>query len=454
MTHQDDLIAFVSHRTGIQITRGGADRTLGQFAARRSADLGLTLAQYLWRLRTDGGGELERLVNAVTVGYTWFFRDPGQLAIVESALGELGRERPARIWVPACSTGEDAYSVALVATRLGREVEILATDLNTDSLERARRGVYREFSLRELDPRSTSHFARQRDGSSQLSASVRSRVTFVRHNLMDRPPTPAGAAHWDIILCRNVLIYFTREAALGVMDALAGALAPGGYLVLGASEVVFDAPPGLEARYVASRLAFHRPLQGDLAPAESMPPSVDWLLPAATGTTKRGVLSVFPFAERSPPSVIPRPASPLAFDGDAGAAEDDLGAGHALLDQGDASGARDVYLAAVQRDGTRADAHMYAGVARYLCGEVDPAMHDLRAALFLDGDLWPAAFYLALCHENSGHPEEALLAYRHVVRLEERGAKKLGSVFDAWRADLSEVARRRVSQARLELVRH
>jgi chemotaxis methyl-accepting protein methylase len=457
MTQRDELIAFVSHRTGIEITRGGADRTLTSFAERRTRELAITLGQYLWLLRTDGGSELERLVNAITVGYTWFFRDPGQLAIVEAVLGsDVTRGRPVRIWVPACSTGEDAYSLALVATRLRRDVEILGTDLNSVSLERARRGSYREFSLRELDPRATCHFTKKHDGSLELSAAVRACVRFARHNLVERPPTPQDAAQWDLVLCRNVLIYFTREAALAVMDSLAGSLAPGGTLVLGASEVVFDAPPGLEARYVANRLAFYRPAE-TFDMKDSIPPSVDWLLPPATASAKRGVVSVFPFAEHGDategPS-LPPVSPPPSFAAAPAPQDDEMRAGHALLDQGDASGARDMYLKVVERDRTRADAHMYAGVARYLCGEVDPAMRDLRAALFLDESLWPAAFYLALCHENSGHPEEALLAYHHVIRLEERGVKNLGSVFDAWRADLSEVARRRVAQARLEIALH
>ncbi len=448
MKLHDDLIALVSARTGIEITRGGADRTLLAFAERRIVELGITLGGYITVLRTDGGSELERLVNAITVGYTWFFRDAGQLAIVEALLaGDLARNRPARLWVPGCSSGEDAYSLALIATRLGREVEILGTDVNSASLERARRGTYRDFSLRELDPRATAQFRRQRDGSHELSPAVRSHVTFARHNLMDRGPTPRAGGQWDVILCRNVLIYFTHDAALAVMNALASALAPGGYLVLGASEVVFDVPPGLEARYIANRLAFYRPAEGDVL--DTTPPPVDWLLPASSARGQGGVVSVFPFTAHAEEPKVPRASRVPTFDGEA-AQPDDLSAGHVLLDRGDASGARDVYLAAVQRDRTRADAHMYAGVARYLCGEVDPAMKDLRAALFLDEDLWPAAFYLALCHENSGHPEEALLAYRHVVRLDERGAKTLGSVFDPWHADLSEVARRRVAQARLE----
>jgi tetratricopeptide (TPR) repeat protein len=104
----------------------------------------------------------------------------------------------------------------------------------------------------------------------------------------------------------------------------------------------------------------------------------------------------------------------------------------------------------LSRDATRADAHMYVGIARYLCGEIELALHHLRAALFLDDTLWPAAFYLALCHENSGHPAEALQAFEQVVRLDarEHGSRKsLGSVFDAWRDDLCELARKRVEAA-------
>jgi chemotaxis protein methyltransferase CheR len=448
----DELTALVSSETGIETTRAGADQALVRFAERRVKELAISFGRYLALVRTDGGGELERLANAVTVGHTWFFRDAGQLAILEAILGsELAHGRSARVWVPGCSTGEDAYSLALVAARLRRDVEILGTDLNTLALESARRGRYRELALRELDPRSRDHFAAQPDGTFELRADVRARVTFARHNLMECPPRHQANARWDVIFCRNVLVYFTREAALRVVDALANALAPGGYLVLGAGEVVFDAPAGLEARYVANRLAFHRPAADSLAP-ESLPPSVDWLLPASSGRNRRGVVSAFPFGARADGPAIPRASRLPLFDEAPQDDVDELLPGHALLHRGDANAARDVYLAALERNRARADTHMYAGVARYLCGEVDPAMRDLRAALTLDDSLWPAAFYLALCQENSGHPEEALLSYRHVVRLVERGARALGSVFDSWRAELSEVAHRRVAQARLELV--
>ena len=447
------LATFVSTRTGIELSRGGIDRALGAYATRRERELGLSPNAFLTLLASErGGAELERLVNSITVGYTWFFRDPGQLASIETLLvGELARPRKARLWIPGCSTGEDAYSLALIADHVGRDVEILATDLNTQSIEHARRGVYGAWSVRDLDPRFATALTRRRDRTYEVSPNVRQRVGFARHNLIERPPLPNEGATWDIVLCRNVLIYFERDVALRVLDLLARSLAPGGYLVLGASEVMCEVPEGLEACYVAGRLAFRR---GDGAAKGAAHSSGtferDWLLAPVPPAQPARLISVFPAAaealrEGVSPTLGTPPAAAPQSD-----IERELSAGHRLIEAGDVAGARLAYLDALRHDATRADAHLYAGVARYLCGEVEPALHNLRAALFLDETLWPAAFYLALCHENSGHPTEALQAYEHVLRIHDREHAThatFESVFDAWREDLCAVARRRVQAA-------
>ena len=449
------LAELVSARTGIELTRGGIDRALGAYATRRERELALTPSAFVTLLAGErGGAELERLVNSITVGYTWFFRDPGQLAAIESLLtGELGRPGKVRLWIPGCSTGEDAYSLAFIAEHVGREVEILATDVNTHSLEHARRGLYGAWSVRDMDPRFTAGLTRRGERSYELSPSLRGRVSFARHNLIERPPLPSDAATWDVVLCRNVLIYFERDVALRVLDMLARSLAPGGYLVLGASEVMCEVPEGLEACYVAGRLAFRRadPTASE-ARAKSGTQSSgtfarDWLLAPVTPAQPTRLVSVFPAAaEALRDSVPPEPQRPVAAPSDI---ERELSAGHRLIEAGDVAGARLRYVAALGHDTTRADAHLYAGVARYLCGEVEPALHNLRAALFLDETLWPAAFYLALCHENSGHPAEALQAYEHVLRIHDAQhvTHPFESVFDAWREDLCAVARRRVQAA-------
>ena len=445
MSVQAELAAFVSERTGIELTRGGIDRALQTLALRRQQELGLTPRNYLALLKAERSAELERVINSITVGYTWFFRDPGQLASVESLLVAAGSRGKVRIWIPGCSTGEEAYSVALLAAHSGKTVEILATDLNSRSVELARRGVYGRWSVRDVDPRFVDSFIRRRDGSYEVRPEIRERVTFAQHNLVERPPVPSDAANWDIVLCRNVLIYFEREVALGVLESLARALAPGGHLVLGASEVVCEVPNGLAACYVANRLAFRRT---DGTPASSATDSGtwprDWLLEPAAPAHAARVVSVFPASTAALVDSVPPPSSPSSD------AEQALAHGHRMIETGDVAAARTAYLDVLRLEPVRADAHMYSGIAHYLCGEVEPALHHLRAALFLDDGLWPAAFYLALCHENSGHPAEALQAFEQVVRLDgrEREVRRpLGSVLDAWRDDLCELARKRVNAA-------
>jgi tetratricopeptide (TPR) repeat protein len=196
--------------------------------------------------------------------------------------------------------------------------------------------------------------------------------------------------------------------------------------------------------YVAERLTFRRETVLDSVPrpdaASALPP---WPLPVASsgpGSIVSAVPATFTAVARSLPPP-PTPAPEL---------EGHLERGHRLIDAGDAAGARAAYLEAQRADPDRADVHLYVGIAHYLCGMLEDALHALRAALCLDDGLWPAAFYLALCHENSGHPAEALSAFRHVVRIDDRDraqAVTRGSTLDAWRKDLCDLARRRVSAA-------
>lgn len=299
-----------------------------------------------------------------------------------------------------------------------------------------------------MDPRFTANFTRLRDRKFEVAPRFRQRVSFAAHNLIERPPVPANGLGWDIVLCRNVLIYFDRETARQVLESLTRSLAPGGYLVLGASEVVCEVPSGLDARYIAGRLVFKKSDASKSDPVlirEGRPARAvarDWLLEPANVQQPARLVSALPAAGEALESVPPAPITSEV--------ERELARGHRLLEAGDVAQARLAYLAALSHDRTRADTHLYAGVARYLCGEIELALHDLRAALFLDDSLWPAAFYLALCHENSGHPAEALQSYEHVLRVHDQKRTSpvtLGSVFEAWREDLCALARRRVQAA-------
>jgi chemotaxis protein methyltransferase CheR len=439
MSARRELNQLLESHTGIEVTRGGIDTSVDAFLAKRLPELKLaSLEEYLPRLGTQGP-ELELLLNAITVTHTWFMRDPGQLSIISALLEERSpAAAPWRVWVPGCATGEDVYSVAMLAEQAGRAVEVVGSDINSSALRRAAAGCYGSWSIRDVVD-VERYFERGERSSFTILPRFRRQARFERHNLLEQ----ALPGSWDVILCRNVLIYISRERARGVVERLAEALVPGGYLLLGASEVVFEVPPQLEATYIAGRLALRR-TSGARARAQPQ---------AAAGPTlvkqgsKQDWQAPLPALPRAVVSIAGHPPAPEPAAG-ALAADALLARGHDFLDRSDLSEAIIEYELAVEQDATRAEPHMYLGIALYLNGAIEVALHELRAAVFLDPALWPAAFYLAVCHEALGQLEEAQREYRHVVRTASRtGDAKLPRRHSAWHADLLDLARKRAGSA-------
>jgi chemotaxis protein methyltransferase CheR len=199
-----------------------------------------------------------RLIDEVTIGETFFLRDRAQLESIDwtAALHRAGC-RPVRVWSAACSTGEEPYSLALLATEaLGDAppVHILATDISRLALEAARRGVYRPRALREVEPELQDRYFHRDGGHYVVDPILRDVVGFAPHNLVLDPIPPLGEAPFDLVVCRNVLIYFDAETCIRVIDRLERALAPGGALVLGAADALCRTTPQL-ARLAAQQLA-------------------------------------------------------------------------------------------------------------------------------------------------------------------------------------------------------
>jgi chemotaxis protein methyltransferase CheR len=187
------------------------------------------------------------LLDALTINLTRFFRDTTTFqAIEEKLLPELlerqSAKRRLRIWSAGCAAGEEAYSLAIMLReRLGADLphwrlEILATDLDSKALDKARQGLYDSFSFQRLSPRYQAWIERYftPDCRRRLAAEVRGRVTFRRHDLIQDPP-PTGL---DLILCRNVLIYFDRPQQDRLYSAFHQALRADGFLVLGKTEIM------------------------------------------------------------------------------------------------------------------------------------------------------------------------------------------------------------------------
>jgi chemotaxis protein methyltransferase CheR len=223
--------------------------------SRRLRALGLpSFSAYLDLLESTAGAvEQELFANALTTNLTAFFREAHHFEHFERALlippaGDPSRRL--RIWSAGCSTGEEAYSLAMVLharapALAGRDCRLLATDLDTEVLAFAARGVYGSDRLRGLPARfRTAQFLSSGEESAAVAEGVRRLVTFRTLNLVE--PWPFKGA-FDFIFCRNVLIYFSAAHKARAIERMAALLRPGGLLYLGHSETIRDAHPLLAA---------------------------------------------------------------------------------------------------------------------------------------------------------------------------------------------------------------
>ncbi|MDY7228052.1 CheR family methyltransferase [Hyalangium rubrum] len=265
------LAALLLERAGLKITPDGY-HSLRLALSTRMPVLGLTDPEaYVQRLREVGGEqELRSLLPLVTVGHTEFFRDPKQFKALErfilpQLLAKSRREnRKVVIWSAGCATGEEPYSVAMVMAELGAlamEVDLLATDLNLAAVEAARAG---RFSVRRSSGISAERLERffkpVEEGMEALPA-LREYVRFDGMNLA--APSFDGMVQQgslDLILCRNVIIYFDLPTIRGLMDRFLAALRPGGLLFLGYSESLFKVYDRFEMIEVDGAFVYRRPL--------------------------------------------------------------------------------------------------------------------------------------------------------------------------------------------------
>lgn len=202
--------------------------------------LGLRDYHALWQRITEDRKAYEDFLDYLTINVSEFFRDPDKFRELETVyLPELLRERPQlKIWSAACANGAEPYSVAIILDELtpGRLHRIEATDIDPYVLEKAREGRYPPEAVRHVGSRRLARYF-TRDGHTYvINEALRRRVLFRRHDLL---ADPFGQGY-DLILCRNVTIYFTREAQDRLNARLAQALAPGGVLFIGATEMIFN----------------------------------------------------------------------------------------------------------------------------------------------------------------------------------------------------------------------
>lgn len=252
----DKLARFIYDYSGIKMPPTKLTMLEGRLRRRLRATRHASFDDYCDFLFDEGGLEQETvyLIDVVTTNKTDFFREAKHFEYMQMvALPTLADSglRTIRTWSSACSTGAEPYTMAMVLSEFveGRNdisYNVLATDLSTDVLQTARRGIYAEDLVapvpRDLQKKYVMVPKQHGRREVRISPKLRSRVGFARMNLMDEKYPVGDAMH--LIFCRNVLIYFDKQTQAGVLTRLCECLAKGGYMFIGHSESItgFDLP--------------------------------------------------------------------------------------------------------------------------------------------------------------------------------------------------------------------
>ncbi len=374
--------------------------------------------------------ELRHLLNLVTVTETCFFRDASQFRLLQehiiptliserTASGD--RTRTIRIWSAGCSSGEEAYSIALALDEMGAHkrypdwtIEIIGTDLNTRVLDKARRGVYSPRAVRNVEGRLLDLYFAPQGRNFALTDAIKRRVKFEFGNLTQTPMPSTGPQ--DIIFCKNVTIYFRSDVTRKLINGLRDTLAPDGYLLLGHAESLWQMSEGFSI--VEHERAFCYRKRTHAAPA------VNTLI--APPRTSRPAATSIGDATAKYDSCL------AAFrDGDWDGAEAALSAlvascptfVPALLLLGGLYAHRGRFDAAMRQaeDVLRLSdleprAHLLIGMIASRQQRTEEALQSLRRALYLDESLALAHFWLGNLYRDRGDMTRACQEYENVVR--------------------------------------
>jgi len=235
------LSALIEDRTGLHYDLHERE-LLAERVSGRALERGFdSLLDYYYFLRydADSDAELSLLAEALVVNETYFFRElaPLQVLVSELVPGLLSRGVKPRIWCAACSTGEEPLTLAMLLDEAGilDEVTLVASDISARALTHARKGVYRRRSLRSLPPRVVGRWLEGTDDGMRVVPHIARAVAWHRVNLIDARET-SQLGSFEIIICRNVLIYFRDPTIESLIDRFWHQLTPEGQLLVGASE--------------------------------------------------------------------------------------------------------------------------------------------------------------------------------------------------------------------------
>lgn len=448
----EEFSIFLGSRMGLHYPPerwADLDRAVAQMAAELGyADAGACMRHFL--STPVDRAEIETLASHLTIGETYFYREPASFEALSTLIlpGLIQQRRNAysrylRIWSAACSTGEEAYTMAILLHRLIPDIQewnitILATDINPRSLRKAIDGVYGEWSFRGIDPEIRRTYFTPRGGRWEIAPHIRRMVSFAYHNLAEDlyPSVHNNTNGMDIIFCRNVLMYFSAARARQVVTNLQHSLADGGWLVAASVEgsaelftplVNIGLPDATIYRKqsAAPLVPFTLPPLPDVPPAPlplmvpppplpppPPPPLVVEPEPAVASTPLDRALELYQRGENAEAIGLLLSDPNLAADGKALTLLARLYANEGRLDLADECCRR-----ALAVDRLAPERHYLLAMIRQECGDPRGAAEALKRALFLDPDYILAHVALAGLAVADGRRTEARRCYRNALTL-------------------------------------
>jgi len=383
---------------------------------------------------------LDDLVGEITVGETYFFREPAQFAVIQeeilpALLSARPRDRPLRVWSAGCASGEEAYSLAILVRERapGWDAHIVGTDLSRAALAKASHGRYTRWSLRGVSPDVVQANFTQIDSRFELTPAVRGAVEFRYLNLADDtyPSLSTGVWGMDLVVCRNVLIYFDAETIARVARRLIDSLSQDGWLLLGASDPLLADLVPCNVVVTSGGLAYRRAAGGTFVKhsVAAQPPAELPALPAevpapvvATETVERAnrtvddaKAAVRSYETRDYERAVEYAERVVRRDGSAATPWIVLVRAHA--NRGDLAAAGRACAAALERHASDGELHYLHAVLLGEAERVADAAAAARRALYLDRSLVVAHLALGSALGRLGDTEGARRAFRNAERL-------------------------------------
>jgi len=411
--HYAELKQYILDHTGLEYYADKdedlATRVSRRTSIRNAADCRAYLSMLAESL--SGQTEMDCLVGELTIGETYFFRQRAHFdllreTIVPDLLARNAGSRQMRIWSAGCATGAEPYSLSILLYRdfaaqiAGWDISILATDINVEFLARAREGKYAAWALRET-PDETRDSCFIREGKQWLLRSeYRKTVEFQYRNLVNEGASGTDGCSFDLIVCRNVIIYFSREQMYRTVSEFHRRLEPGGWLLVGHAEPNVEMFQAFETVSRTDTTAY-RKAAGQTnfsAPAVWQPSEIVWEPQIAKAREAE--------AEQTP---VAAPVHDLTVH--------DLYDARVLADGGNWQAA----IAATERmlaaDPLNAEAHFTRGQILQNCGAQDEARDEFRRSIYLNRAFAIAHYHLGTSLESNQEREAARKAFRNVVQL-------------------------------------